>query len=154
VRIFIEDGRGGEAFLGEDRSALTPLDGKMKLYLGEARDVVCRRIIQANKRHAVRGNLFNQEMWIKYEIENFKDKPVTLDIVEQMNRVARQYGGNPHGDAEFEIEPQTSKEITFSYEHGGAKPVLHVKLPARPKDKDAKVAKLTFVFHFTVKNLW
>jgi len=154
VRIFIEDGRGGEAFLGEDWAKLTPLDDHMKLYLGQARDIVCKRIIQDNKRHVVRGNLFNQEIRIKYEIENFKDKPATLDIIEQMNRLARQYGGNPHGDAEWEIGAGTSKEIRFGYEHGGARPVLHVKLPARPEDKDEKVEKLTFVFHFTIKNLW
>ena len=151
VRIFIQDGRGGEAFLGEDWAALTPLDGKMKLYLGEARDVVCTRIIKDNKRHPVRGNLRNQEIWIKYEVENFKDKPVTLDIVEQINRLAREYGGDPHGDAEWEKHKDTSKEIAFDYDLGGATPKLSVKLPARPKDKKEKVAKHTFLFHLTVK---
>jgi len=154
VRIFIEDGHGGEAFLGEDWAELTPLDGEMKLYLGEARDVVTTRIIQDNKRHTVRGNLFDQEVWIKYEVENFKDKAVTLDILEQLNAVARQYGADPHGDVEFERGAQTSKTIDFTYEKGGATPILHVQLPARPKDKDAKVEKQTFLFHFTLKNLW
>jgi hypothetical protein len=154
VRIFIQDGRGGEAFLGEDWAKLTPLDGKMRLYLGESRDIVCTRIIQDNKRHPVRGNLFHQELWIKYEVENFKDKPVTLDIIEQMNRVAPEYGASPHGDAEWVYGRQTSKAIEFSYEFGGATPVLHVKLPARPKDKAEKVKKQTFLFHFTIKNLW
>jgi len=158
VRIFIEDGRGGEAFLGEDWAGLTPLDGEMKLYLGEARDVVCKRIIKDKKRHIVRGNLFNLEMWITYEVENFKDKPLTLDIVEQINSVAAQYGrefgGSAHGDAEWEVEAQTSEAIEITREKGGALPVLHVKLPARPKDKDEKVTKQTFLFHFTIKNLW
>ncbi len=154
ARIFIDDGHGGEAFLGEDWAKLTPLDGKMKLYLGESRDVVCTRIVKDNKRHSIRGNLFNQEIWIKYEIENFKDKATTLDIVEQMNRVAVQYGANPHGDAEWEIGGQTTKAIEITYEKGGATPVLHVKLPARPKDKKEKVKKQTFIFHFTIKNLW
>ena len=154
VRIFIEDGRGGEAFLGEDWAALTPLDGKMRLYLGEARDVVCTRIIERNDRHAIRGNLFNQEIIIKYEIENFKEKACTLDIVEQLNRVAQEYGHDPHGDAEWEKGGQTSKEIKFDYEFGGATPTLKVDLAARPKDKDKKVEKVTVRFHFTLKNLW
>ncbi len=154
VRIFIQDARGGEAFLGEDWAALTPLDDKMRLYLGEARDVVCTRIVQDNKRHKVRGNLFDQEVWIKYEVENFKDQPAALDIVEQINRVARQYGANPHGDAEWVLHDDTSEGIDFTYEYGGATPVLHVDLPARPEDPDEKVAKQTFVFHFTIKNLW
>ena len=154
ARIFIQDGRGGEAFLGEDWAALTPLDGDMKLYLGEARDVVCTRTIQDNKRHPIRGNLFNQEIWIKYEIENFKDKPVKLDIVEQVTGVARQYGADPHGDAEWETGPATSEGVDFNYEKGGATPTLRVELPARPKDKEEKVKKQAFVFHFTIKNLW
>ena len=154
VRIFIDDGRGGEAFLGEDWARLTPLDGKMRLYLGEARDIVCTRIVESNQRHAVRGNLFHQELVLKYEIENFKDKPATLDIVEQLNRVAQEYGRKAHGDVEWERGGQTSKEIKFSYEFGGATPMLSVNLAARPKDKDKKVQKKTVKFHFTIKNLW
>ena len=154
VRIFISDGRGGQAFLGEDISRLTPLDGKMRLYLGQSRDIVCRRTIEKNTRHAVRGNLHHQELIIKYEIENFRDKPATLDIVEQLNRVAQQYAGNPHGDVEWEKGAQTSPQIKFDYDRGQATPILHVELPARPKDPDAKVKKTTVRFHFTLKNIW
>ncbi len=154
VRIFIDDGRGGEAFLGEDWAKLTPLDDKMRLYLGEARDIICKRIIESNHRHQVRGNLYNQEIVIKYEIENFKDKPATLRIIEQLNRVGGEYFGNTHGDVEWERGKRTSDEITFKYPFGGTSPVLHVDLPPRPKDKDEKVEKKTVRFHFTLKNLW
>lgn len=154
VRIFIADGHGGEAFLGEDWASLTPLDDKMKLYLGESRDVVCTRTIESNQRHKVRGNLRHQEILIKYEIENFKDDPVTLRIVEQLNRLAQQYGGNPHGDVEWQREDKTSKNIRIEFEQGGATPTLLVDLPARPKDKDKKVEKVVVRFHVTLKNLW
>ncbi len=154
VRIFIQDGHGGEAFLGEDWAALTPLDGKMRLYLGEARDVICTRTIKSNKRHPVRGNLFDQEIRIQYEIENFKDKAATLDIIEQMHRIAAKYGARTPGDPQWELGPDTSEGITLSYPDGDARPVLSVKLPARPKDKNEKVQKQTFIFHLTIKNLW
>jgi len=155
VRIFIQDGRGGEAFLGEDWARLTPLDDEMRLYLGEARDVVCKRIVKENRRHSVRGNLFHQEVLVQFEVENFKDKPVTLDMIVQMNRLAKQYGASPHGDAEWELGDRTSKAIRVSTtKHGGARPVLSVDLPARPKDKDEKVKKHTFLFHVTIRNLW
>jgi len=154
ARIFIEDGHGGEAFLGEDWAQLTPLDGTMRLYLGEARDVVCTRTIRDNKRHPVRGQLFDQEIWVKYEIENFKDRPVTLDILEQVNRLAAEYGSNPRGDAEWSLERDTSKEIRVSTAKGGALPVLSVDLPARPRDPNAPVEKVTVVFHLRIKNLW
>ncbi len=154
VRIFIEDGRGGQAFLGEDVSRLTPLDDKMRLYLGQSRDIVCSRTIEKNQRHVVRGNLHHQEITLKYEIENFRDKPATLDIVEQLNRDAVEYAGNPHGDVEWELGEGTSRGIRISYEKGRATPVLHVKLEARPKDPDQEVEKKVVRFHFTLKNVW
>ena len=104
----------------------------------------------------MQGNLFHREFTIRYEIENFKDKPVTLRIVERMNQTARkgQYGRDPHGDVEWQLGGKTSKAIDFDYEFGHAAPALRVKLPARPKDKDEEVKKQTFIFHFTIKNLW
>lgn len=154
VRIFIKDGRGGEAFLGEDWAALTPLDGKMRLYLGEARDVVCQRTIRSSRRLPNRGNLFDHEISIRFVCENFKDKAVTLDIIEQLNRLAQQYAATPHGDVEWELGEDTSREIRVTHERGGATPVLHIDLPARPRDKSADVKKHTFTFHLILKNLW
>ena len=154
ARIFIEDGRGGEAFLGEDWAGLTPLDDHMKLYLGESRDIVCTRTIEFNKRHTVRNRLYDQEIVIKYEIENFRDKPATLRIIEQLNRLGQQYFGNTHGDVEWQRGPKTSQEIEFDYELGGATPTLLVDLPARPKDNDEKVKKVIVRFHLTLNNLW
>lgn len=153
VRIFIKDPRGSQAFLGEDWAKLTPLDDEMKLYLGEARDIVCKRIIESNQRHHVRGNLYNQEIVIKYEIENFKDKPCTFQILEQINRVADQYFGRRQGDVEWVLGDKTSKELRIKSEDG-VTPVLMIELPARPKDKNKKVEKKTVRFHFTIKNLW
>lgn len=153
VRIFIQDGRGGEAFLGEDWARLTPLDGKMHLYLGDARDIVCTRTIRDKKRHQVRGNLFDVELEIKYEIENFKTQAVTLDMVEQLNRLAKEHAGNPHGDVEWRLGEKTSQEIRISREAGDATPILSVDMPARPKG-DGKVEKKTFILHLTIKNLW
>lgn len=154
ARIFIADGRGGEAFLGEDWARLTPLDGTLRLYLGEARDVVVTRTIRDNKRHPVRGNLFDQELWVQYEIENFKDKPVTVDLLEQLNQLAAEYGRAPHGDVEWTLERDTSEEIRLSTEQGGALPVLSVDAPARPQDPNAAVKKVKVIFHLRIKNLW
>jgi len=157
VRIFIEDGRGGEAFLGEDWAALTPIDDKMRLYLGEARDVVCERTIEKNERRREQGNLFHQEIVIKYEIENFKDEEVVLCIREQMNRVAREYFGHRYsgtsgGDVEWEKGRGTSKEIEIDMEDGIANPKLMIRLPARKEGEE--VEKTVVRFHFTLKNLW
>lgn len=154
ARIFIQDGRGGEAFLGEDWARLTPIDSDMRLFLGDARDVVCSRKIKTNQRHAIRGNLFDQEIRIVFECENFKDKAATLDIVEQLNRLAQQYAAPPQGDVEWELGPETSKAIKLTYERGRATPLLSIDLAARPTGEDDKVEKQTFVFHVILKNLW
>ena len=154
VRIFIDDGRGSQAFLGEDVAGLTPLDGTMRLYLGQGRDIICTRTIDKSHRQSVRGNLFHQEVIIRYAIENYRDKPCTLDIREQLNAVAAQYGKRPPGDAEWERGEETSREIRFSYEAGHATPVLAVDLPARPAGAAAEVPKTIVRFHFIIKNLW
>lgn len=154
ARIFIDDGSGGRAFLGEDWARLTPIDDSMKLFLGEARDIVCTRTIHANQRHPVQGNLFHQELRVKFEIENFKDKPATLAIREQLARLAQQFGRPVRGDVEWELGPDTSKEIQLDRSEGGSTPTLRIALPARPKDPNAPVAKTTVVLHITLKNLW
>jgi len=154
VRIFIEDGHGGEAFLGEDWAALTPIDGDLRLYLGEARDIVCTRTVQENHRLPVRGNLYHQEILLKFEIENFKDKPATLDVVEQLNRLAREYGGDPRGDVEWELGPRTSEDWRISRERGGSTPVLSVDLAARPAGPDGKAEKRVLFLHVILKNIW
>lgn len=153
ARIFIQDGSGSSAFLGEDWAGLTPIDDKLRLFLGDAQDVVCTRKIKANQRHEVRGNLFNQEITITYELENFKDKPVNLRIVEQLQRLVADYGRAQSG-IEWSSQSGTSPEITISLEEGGDNPVLQVKLPARPADKSAPVVKTVLTFHILVKNLW
>jgi len=146
VRIFIDDGRGGEAFLGEDWAALTPIDGRMRLFLGDSRDIVCTRKVARNKRHVVRGNRFDQEIVLSYECENFRKKPSTLRIAERLNRLCREYAGDPRGDVEWELGPDSSEGLRITYEHGRATPVLHVDVPAGEKR--------TVVFHLTLKNIW
>ena len=91
VRIYLQDGRGGQAFLGEDWGKLTPIGSKMRLYLGQARDIVCRRMVTFKEIRDIRGNLDDLQVRIRYEIENFKPDPVRLDMIEQLNRVADQF---------------------------------------------------------------
>ncbi|HOF19501.1 MAG TPA: hypothetical protein PK082_11370, partial [Phycisphaerae bacterium] len=155
VRIFIQDARGGEAFLGEDWAQLTPLDDHMKLYLGEARDIVCTRIIESNERHPVRGNLVNQEVVVKYEIENFKDQPVSLDVQENLPHVRREIPGYAERgrDAQWEILPETNLEGGPDQEKTTVEDVLfHVSLPARAKD--GKAEKLVRKLHVKFRNEW
>jgi len=164
VRIFIQDKRGGEAFLGEDWGKVTPIGSKMRLYVGQARDVVCKRLVEATERKHIRGDLYDLHIRIRYEIENFKPKAVRIDMIEHLNRIADEFYFRPgarHGDVEWVKGARTSKQVSITREYGGASPVLHVDLPARPKDDEKgadgkpKPVKKTIVrFDFTIKNLW
>jgi len=155
VRIFIE-GNGPEkatTFLGEDWGKFTPIDDEMKLYLGVAQDMVVKRTIDRNNTTRIAGNLFNQEVIIKYEIENFKDKPVTLDISENVRAIRNEVRHDSGRDVQFDLGNETTfaggpdaQKSTFE------KLLFHVQLPAR--DKDGKAEKITQKLHLTLKNEW
>jgi len=153
VRIFQQDGRGSSAFLGEDWGSFTPLDDKMKLFVGVAQDIVVKRTIEDNFAHRVAGNLYNREVVLKFEIENFKDKDVTLDIAEQVDHIRKSVGlwnGRP---LQYEVGPKTTfeggrdaEESTFE------RLVFHADLPAR--SDDGKAEKITHKLHLIFKNYW
>lgn len=156
VRIFIQSGQQGDdstAFLGEDWGQFTPIDDEMKLYLGVAQDVVVKRTIERNDNTRVAGNLSHQEVRIKYEIENFKDKPITLDVSENLRFIRNQVRGDTGRDVEWELGGQT----TFL---GGAdqdkstfdRLLFHVNLPAR--DNAGKAEKVIHKLHLILKNEW
>lgn len=153
VRIFQEDGRGSTAFIGEDWGKFTPLDDEMALYLGVAQDIVVKRTIDKNETHRVTGNLFHREVVIKYEIENFKDKPVALDVAENLAYIRNEV----HGDTGRDVEWELGKETTFK---GGPdkekstfdQVLFHADLPAR--DENGKAEKIVHKFHLTIRNEW
>jgi hypothetical protein len=155
VRIFIEgtDKDKATTFLGEDWGHFTPIDDEMRLYLGVAQDISIKRTIDKNENQRIAGNLFNQSVVMKYEIENFKDQPVTLDIVEGLRHIRNEVRGDTGRDVEWEL----GKDTTFA---GGPdkekstfdKLVFHVQLPAR--GADGKAQKFIEKLHVTLKNEW
>ena len=153
VRIFQEDGRGTTAFLGEDWGKYTPLDDEMKLYIGTAQDVVVVRTIEMNKQHRIAGNLYDIEVIVKYEIENFKDKPVTLDVAESLQAIRAEIFRNTGRNVQWELGDQTTfqggpdpEDSTFD------KKVFHADLP--PRGEDTKAKKTIHKLHFFIKNEW
>jgi hypothetical protein len=155
IRIFIEgsDKEKTTAFLGEDWGKFTPIDDQMRLYLGVAQDIVVKRTIDKNENQRVAGNLSNQNVVIKYEIENFKDQAVTLDIVENIRGIRNEVRGDTGRDVQWELGKGTTfpdepdkDESTFE------KVVYHLKLPAR--GADAKAEKITQKLNVIIKNEW
>lgn len=153
VRIFQEDGRGSTAFIGEDWGKFTPLDDEMRLYLGVAQDIVVKRTIERNDVVRVAGNLFNREVVVKFEIENFKDKAVTLDVSENLRFLRNEVHGDTGRDVEWELQDGTTFAGGLDQDKSTFEQVLfHADLPARAAD--GKAEKIVHKLHVKIKNEW
>lgn len=153
ARIFQDDGRGTPAFIGEDWGGFTPIDDKMRLYLGVAQDVVVKRTIDRNVTRRVAGNLYDREIVVKYEIENFKDVPVMLDVAENLRLLRNELSGETGRDIQWELGNQTTFQGGPDPERSTHEYVLfHAPLPA--KGKDGKAQKIIHQLHLTIKNEW
>ncbi|GMQ96589.1 MAG: hypothetical protein BMS9Abin15_0262 [Gammaproteobacteria bacterium] len=153
VRIFQEDGNGGRVFLGEDWGATTPLDEEMALFVGVAKDIVVKRTIEQNKQKRLSGMLYSHDVVIKYEIENFKDIPVTLTVIEHPRQVRDQLRRRSEREVEWRIGSKTSfKDGPDSDKTTLDKLVFKVDLPARSKSGAAH--KQIRRLHLQLNNEW
>ena len=78
VRVYLSDSKGGIQFIGEDSIQHTPKDETVKIYVGDAFDVVCERKQTDYKKLA--GNLY--EMEYEITLRNHKETPVTVAVRE------------------------------------------------------------------------
>jgi hypothetical protein len=78
VRVYQADSKGATQFAGEDNISHTPKDESLRIYLGNAFDVVCERKQMDYKKLA--GNLYEMEYQIA--LRNHKDGPVTVEVRE------------------------------------------------------------------------
>ncbi len=155
VRIFIDGGaNNATAFLGEDWGKFTPVDDEMRLYLGVAQDVVVKRTIEKNEAHRTAGNLYEYEVIVKYEIENRKDKEITLDLAENLRNLRAEIGHNNERAVQWELGKETTLDApdTDSVRSTQEKPVFHVKL--KPRDKDGKAETVVKKLHVFIRNEW
>ncbi|OZC04405.1 DUF4139 domain-containing protein [Rubricoccus marinus] len=80
VRVYKEDSRGNLQFLGEDQIQHTARNETVRLYVGDAFDVVGTRREVENKRISNRV----REITVEVEVRNRKEVPATVDIVERV----------------------------------------------------------------------
>lgn len=78
VRVYQADSKGGVQFVGEDRINHTPKDETLRIYVGNAFDVVCERKQMDYKKIA--NNVHEMEYAIT--LRNHKDAPVTVEVRE------------------------------------------------------------------------
>jgi len=152
ARIFQDDGHGGSAFVGEDWAQFTPRDDELALYLGVARDIVVKRTIERNDRRRISGNLYDYDLVVKYEIENFKEHPVTLDIREHLRDLREEIGRYSDRPVEWQLGPEQTLGAGPDPEYSDSdRLVFHVDLP---RATDGKAKKLVHKLHIVMKNEW
>lgn len=78
VRVYQADSQGGMQFAGEDTISHTPKDERLRIYVGNAFDVVCERKQTDYKKLA--PNLYEMEYQIT--LRNHKDSAVTVEVRE------------------------------------------------------------------------
>lgn len=86
VRVFLDDGHGGNIFAGEDRSEIVPVGEPMEVAIGSSRDLVVTLRKMKEERTNVRRNrrgrivLHDLEQTFVAKIENFKPQPARLTL--------------------------------------------------------------------------
>lgn len=78
VRVYQADSQGGAQFAGEDNISHTPRDETLRIYVGNAFDVVCERKMTDYKKIAYDLH----EMEYQITLRNHKNGPVTVEVRE------------------------------------------------------------------------
>lgn len=116
ARLFQDDGSESTIFLGEDYSAMVPIGQRCELYIGDSRDIVVTQRKMKEDQTDIRKNengrivLYNTDELITAKIENFKDQPALLTMIQhipgqwKMKKCNMEYTRKDASTLEFEIE--------------------------------------------------
>jgi hypothetical protein len=150
ARIFQDDGHGSTIFLGEDMTGLVPVGQKMELYIGDSRDIVVTQRKMQDSRVVTHKNnrgdavLYDTNEQITAKIENFKDSPAALTMIQHipgqwdMENCNMKYEKKDANTLEFDIQlPARTeagpavKELTMTYHRRHIRPGAEPQLPVR-----------------------
>lgn len=91
ARIYQDDGHESTIILGEDNAILVPVGEKMELYIGDSRDIVVTQRKTTDSRINVRRStdrrrivMYDTDEEITAKIENFKDSPAELTMIQHI----------------------------------------------------------------------
>ncbi|MFB3100556.1 MAG: hypothetical protein ACE1ZM_03840, partial [Gammaproteobacteria bacterium] len=129
MRIYQNDGRGSSIFLGEDKPTYTPVNQKMKLYVGDSRDIVVTQRKTHHEKKNIKRNRKNRIILhdkietMQLIIENFKDKEASINIIEPMSGEweiisnSHPFTRKHHQQLEFNIKlpPKGKETLTYRY---------------------------------------
>ena len=129
VRVFQDDGHESTIFLGEDGTGLTPVGEEMEVYIGDSRDIVVTQRKMKEEKINLRRNkknvviLYDTDELITAKIENFKDTPTVLTMIQhiegqwEMEACNMKYERKNASTLEFRIELPANgeKELSMHY---------------------------------------
>jgi hypothetical protein len=131
MRLFQDDGHESTIFLGEDNATLIPVGQKAQVYIGDSRDIVVTQRKMKEARINLRKNnngqvvLYDTDEQITAKIENFKDTPAKLTMIQRI-------------DGQWEMKSCTLDGQKASYERKDAGMLeFEIELPARTADGPA-----------------
>jgi len=141
ARIFQDDGQESTIFLGEDVTGLVPVGEKTEIYIGDSRDIVVTQRKMRDKRINLRRNdnekvvLYDTDEIITARIENFKDSPAVLTMLQHipgqwdMKKCNMDYVRKDANTLEFEItlpgrtnKGPATKELEMRYNRRNIRP--------------------------------
>lgn len=142
ARVFQDDGHSSTIFLGEDYAKQVPVGEKMELYIGDSRDIVVTQrkmkedrinIRRNNKNHII---LYDTDEEIIAKIENFKDSPAVLTVIEyipgqwEMKKCNMKYTLIDAETLKFEIEvgSRSNKELKMQYSRKNIRPERRIDI--------------------------
>ena len=135
ARIFQDDGHQSTIFLGEDNAPMVPVGEKVELYIGDSRDIVVTQRKMRDTRINLRKNnsnrvvLYDTDEIITAKIENFKDSPATLTMIQ-------------HIEGQWDME---SCNLTYTKKNASTLE-FEIELPART-DEGPAVVELNMHYH-------
>ena len=129
VRIFQKDGHGSTIFLGEDYTPDVSIGENLKIKIGKSRDlVVTQRKMKSQRTNLIKNHkgkiiLYDIEETIEAKIQNFKNKPATLTMIQEINGEWEMLNCNEkfikkdYKTLEFKIElkPNETKTLNMHY---------------------------------------
>lgn len=136
IRVFQEDGRESTIFSGEDIPAVVPVGEKMEVYVGDSRDIVVTQRKMQERQINIRKNtsgsivLFDTDETIIAKLENFKDTPAVLTMIQhipgqwEMKECNFKFKNKDAETLEFEIPipPQGKQELTMHFQRRNVRP--------------------------------
>jgi len=129
IRVFQEDNHGSTIFLGEDKIDYIPTGEKAEINIGDSRDILVTQQRMQYKKINIRRNednrivLYDTDEKIYAKMENFKDQPAVLALIQHieghwdMAECNMKYRLKDSNTLEFEVPlaPGEKKELNMHY---------------------------------------